>query len=263
MSFDFSKLEPPVHQILSAPGTDLGTISAKRVRRELLSLDSSLTPEFLKENKDQVDEVITRVFGQVSAQKEQEGDDVEDRSAYDEEGDAGEEMDEEEVASPIKPRKAKKEISDAELARKLSSEINGRSRRSTGKRGSANGTPKRGQSRKSAATVGSDDDGSGEEGGKKTKSKRRAASGGTAKGGFAKEYFLSAPLASVLQVEKLSRPQVVKQLWNYIKENERQNPQNKREIICDDKLRAVFNADKIDMFKMNKVLGQHLHENGE
>ena len=67
---------------------------------------------------------------------------------------------------------------------------------------------------------------------------------------------ISQPLATLLQTEKLSRPQVVKQLWEYIKGNDRQNPQDKREIICDDNLRAIFNADKIDMFKMNKVLGQ-------
>ena len=56
--------------------------------------------------------------------------------------------------------------------------------------------------------------------------------------------------------DKLSRPQVVKQLWAYIKDNELQNPANKREIICDANLRAVFNADKVDMFRMNKTLGQ-------
>lgn len=66
----------------------------------------------------------------------------------------------------------------------------------------------------------------------------------------------SEPLAAVLQVDKLSRPQVVKQLWVYIKGHELQNPENKREILCDVSLRAVFGVDKIDMFKMNKVLGQ-------
>ena len=60
----------------------------------------------------------------------------------------------------------------------------------------------------------------------------------------------------MLNVPKLSRPQVVKQLWVYIKENELQNPENKREILCDVNLRAVFGVDKIDMFRMNKVLGQ-------
>ena len=35
-----------------------------------------------------------------------------------------------------------------------------------------------------------------------------------------------------------------------------QNPENKREIVCDDSFRAVFKCDRIDMFKMNKELGQ-------
>lgn len=51
---------------------------------------------------------------------------------------------------------------------------------------------------------------------------------------------------------------VVKQLWQYIKGNNLQNPDNKREIICDPKLKAVFNTDKIDMFRMNKVLGEYV-----
>jgi upstream activation factor subunit UAF30 len=63
-------------------------------------------------------------------------------------------------------------------------------------------------------------------------------------------------LAAVVAAETLSRPQVVKHLWDYIKGNGLQNPNNKREIVCDAGLRAVFNVDKIDMFRMNKVLGQ-------
>lgn len=66
----------------------------------------------------------------------------------------------------------------------------------------------------------------------------------------------SEALGDVVQAPKLSRPQVVKQLWVYIKENELQNPSNKREIICDTKLKAVFGVEKIDMFTMNKVLGK-------
>lgn len=60
----------------------------------------------------------------------------------------------------------------------------------------------------------------------------------------------------MLQVDKLSRPQVVKHLWVYIKDRELQNPENKREILCDQNFKAVFGVEKIDMFKMNKVLGQ-------
>ena len=66
----------------------------------------------------------------------------------------------------------------------------------------------------------------------------------------------SEPLAAVVNAEKMSRPQVVKQLWNYIKDNELQNPSDKREIICDPKLKAVFGKDKVTMFSMNKFIGQ-------
>lgn len=45
----------------------------------------------------------------------------------------------------------------------------------------------------------------------------------------------------------------MKKLWGYIKENDLQNPLQKAEIICDDKLRPIFNVDKIHMFTMNKV----------
>ncbi|KAF9268702.1 SWIB-domain-containing protein [Marasmius fiardii PR-910] len=275
MVFDFSTLAPLVQQILSAPGTDLSTISAKRVRRELLALDPSLTADFLKEHKKEVDDVITRVFGQVSGGNEdREAESNRSQSPYEEggpeeeysKGDEENEVDDREVKKPKKMRKGKKNgeaISDAELARQLSSEINGRSRRSgAGKgsgRGSSNSTPKRGKRKSKSATTVDSEDGSGEEGGKRKK--KKSSGNSTAKGGFAKEYLLSAPLATLLQVEKLSRPQVVKQLWVYIKENGCQNPQNKREILCDDSLKAVFNTDKIDMFKMNKVLGSHLHEN--
>jgi len=62
MTFDFSTLEPQIHQILSAPGTDLATISAKRVRRQLLEVDPALTADFLKENKEGVDFVISKVL---------------------------------------------------------------------------------------------------------------------------------------------------------------------------------------------------------
>ena len=42
-------------------------------------------------------------------------------------------------------------------------------------------------------------------------------------------------------------------LWEYIKANNLQNPDNRREILCDAKLYPLFNVDKIHMFTMNKV----------
>ncbi|KAF8911472.1 hypothetical protein CPB84DRAFT_1812324 [Gymnopilus junonius] len=273
MAFDFGSLEPRIHEILSAPGTDLATISAKRVRRQLLELDTSLTPEFLRENKEEVDAVIAVVFEKVSggqgadaASDGMEQATVEEtisrkRKQEDEDEAPDEEEDDDDIARqsppPKKPKKSVKngrELSDAELARKLSSEINGRSTRTGSKGRSGSAGKKAARTKKSAATVDSDDSDD------STKKRTRKQTSGGAKGGFGKEFALSDPLASVLNIDKLSRPQVVKQLWIYIKENQLQNPENKREILCDTSLRAVFGVDKIDMFKMNKVLGQHLHE---
>lgn len=50
----------------------------------------------------------------------------------------------------------------------------------------------------------------------------------------------------------------MKQLWQYIRRNNLQDPSNKRKIICDDALRAVFEIDCTDMFKMNKLLSKHI-----
>lgn len=69
---------------------------------------------------------------------------------------------------------------------------------------------------------------------------------------------LSEPLAALLDTPSLSRPQTVKQIWAYVKARDLQDPNDKRQIRCDDAMRAVFKADKVHMFTMNKVLAQHL-----
>lgn len=58
--------------------------------------------------------------------------------------------------------------------------------------------------------------------------------------GFNRELILSEDLSNVLGTSKLSRPQVVKQLWAYIKDNHLQNPDDKRQILCNEKLQAIF-----------------------
>src|SRR3954471_22048204 len=68
----------------------------------------------------------------------------------------------------------------------------------------------------------------------------------------------SKELAAVVGSDPLPRPEVVSKIWDYIKRNKLQNPQNKREIKADDKLRPVFGKDSVSMFEMNKHLAQHL-----
>ncbi len=75
---------------------------------------------------------------------------------------------------------------------------------------------------------------------------------------FMKPLKPSAELAAVVGSEPLARSEVVKKLWEYIKANNLQNPENKREIISDAKLKPVFGKDKVTMFEMNKLIAGHL-----
>nr|WP_321986402.1 SWIB/MDM2 domain-containing protein [uncultured Lichenicoccus sp.] len=68
----------------------------------------------------------------------------------------------------------------------------------------------------------------------------------------------SAELAAVVGEGKLARGEVVKRVWDYIKSHKLQNPSDGREILADDKLKKVFNKDKVTMFEMNKLLAQNL-----
>lgn len=68
----------------------------------------------------------------------------------------------------------------------------------------------------------------------------------------------SAELGAVVGNEKLPRSQVISKVWDYIKSNNLQNPENKREIVADDKLKKVFGKDKVTMFEMNKYISQHV-----
>jgi upstream activation factor subunit UAF30 len=257
-----------------------------------------LGEDWIRDNKDSLDVIIATVFTEISPPTLEKLGDVNGHGAEpeagpsetntrpkkrvqadDDEEDEGQVADVDgkagEGAAETKRRPMKKvkksrggevQMTDAEYARQLSKELNSqtRSSRSAAAATKTNGSKKvRGTKAKSrrgpisAATV--DSEGEGED---YVGKKKKRTGGGGAKGGFSKEYVLSGPLAAVMQVDKLSRPQVVKRLWEYIKGNDLQNPSNKREIVCDDSLRAVFGQDKVDMFKMNKILGDHLHETG-
>ena len=68
----------------------------------------------------------------------------------------------------------------------------------------------------------------------------------------------SAELAAVVGADPIARGEVVSRVWPYIKKNDLQNPENKREIVADDTLRKIFGREKVTMFEMNKYLARHL-----
>lgn len=70
---------------------------------------------------------------------------------------------------------------------------------------------------------------------------------------------LSKDLASVVGADTMPRGEVLKKVWDYIRANSLQDPQNKRLIRPDTKLAKLFGAQEpVDMFKMTSLLSQHM-----
>ena len=68
----------------------------------------------------------------------------------------------------------------------------------------------------------------------------------------------SKELGAIVGDDALPRSQVISKVWDYIKKNDLQNPENRREILGDDKLKKVFGKDKVTMFEMNKHISAHV-----
>ncbi|KAI2619445.1 SWIB-domain-containing protein [Hypomontagnella submonticulosa] len=154
-----------------------------------------------------------------------------------------------------KEKSADTEDADAKLAALLQAQENQRTRATRG-----GGKPKAPAKKKKATPrkksdkkVGADDD-SDVEGSEGSSNRPRKAGGG-----FQKPFNLSYPLAELCGETQLSRPQVVKKLWEHIKGNQLQDPNDKRQIRCDERMQAVFKQARVDMFQMNKLVGNHLY----
>ncbi|KAM6591464.1 hypothetical protein CsatA_014069 [Cannabis sativa] len=77
-------------------------------------------------------------------------------------------------------------------------------------------------------------------------------------GGFSKICALSPQLQKFMGVSEMARTEVVKQMWTYIRERNLQDPNDRRNIICDEPLTDLFGVNSINMFQMNKALSKHI-----
>jgi len=261
-----------IDEILRA--SDINTISAKRIRKGL----QERVEDDLSQQKDQITVLIMQRFDKFN--NEQNGgsevsepiptvengakasnDDTSDvshnkRSPPDDESALSEVED---VAPPkkkVKKTKVKDEDDDAAFAARLQAEENARMGRATrgGNTKRKVAAPKKTKTKKKSSTRIKDEDdsdiASGSGGEKKSPSR---------KGGFHKPMALSPALSELLGETQLSRPQTVKKIWEYVKERELQDPDDRRQIRCDDAMRAVFKQDRVHMFTMNKILNQNLY----
>merc|ERR1712106_319874 len=79
--------------------------------------------------------------------------------------------------------------------------------------------------------------------------------------GLTKPLTVSPELATLVGAkkdEKLSRPQVVKRLWAYIKEKKLQDSENKQFFNPDKTMEPIFGKEKVRAFGMAKHLKGHL-----
>jgi len=76
---------------------------------------------------------------------------------------------------------------------------------------------------------------------------------------FMKPLKVSEELATVVGNGPMPRSEVVKKLWVYIKTNDLQDKNNKRNINADGNLKAVFGGKgTVNMFEMTKLVSKHL-----
>lgn len=67
----------------------------------------------------------------------------------------------------------------------------------------------------------------------------------------------SPELAAVIGAEPISRPDVIKKLWEYIRAHNLQDPKDKRNINADAKLLPVFGKPQIGMMQLAGIVGKH------
>ncbi len=76
---------------------------------------------------------------------------------------------------------------------------------------------------------------------------------------FMKKLKVSDALSAVIGAGDRARTEVVSALWKYIKKHDLQDPKNKRNIVADPKLKAVFGGKGVvNMFEMTKLVSKHL-----
>jgi len=94
---------------------------------------------------------------------------------------------------------------------------------------------------------------------KKTAQTSKKSSGSSGGGGFAAPLQPDDALAAVIGNEPMPRTEVTKRIWDYIRTNNLQDPNDKRTIRADAKLKPIFDGkDAVSMFEMTKLVNSHL-----
>ncbi|KAK8562850.1 hypothetical protein V6N13_018588 [Hibiscus sabdariffa] len=76
--------------------------------------------------------------------------------------------------------------------------------------------------------------------------------------GIMKPRRVSPEMQALVGVPEIPRTEVLKQIWAYIKEHNLQDPDNKRVIICDEKLKKIFaDKDRVEFLEIARLINPH------
>ncbi|KAG9849415.1 SWIB-domain-containing protein, partial [Aureobasidium melanogenum] len=245
MSYDEKRFSDLIYDILRQ--SDLETVSAKKIRNALSEKVGFDVTEYKKEIQGLIESCFDRVTsedanGTNGASPSPSDSSPQKRKEPSDESDLSDVVDD---RPKKKPRKQHAEEDDAAYAARLQREENSRARPTR-----AGATRKAAPVKRKKKTPAKVKDGSDVETNGEPKPRT---------GGFHKPMNLSEPLSALLGETQLSRPQTVKKIWEYVKSKDLQDPSDKRQIVCDDAMRAVFKTDRVHMFTMNKILNQNLY----
>lgn len=86
--------------------------------------------------------------------------------------------------------------------------------------------------------------------------KRRGGGGGLTK----QKCSLSAELQEICKANNISRPEIMKRVWGYIKSHKCQDTKNRRMINPDSKLSGVIGNKSCDMLKLAGHISKHIRK---
>lgn len=77
-------------------------------------------------------------------------------------------------------------------------------------------------------------------------------------GGITQPRPISPAMQKFLGVPEIPRTKAIKKIWEYIKENNLQDPANKKEIVCDESLKSIFGGrERVGFLEISGLMKPH------
>jgi len=94
---------------------------------------------------------------------------------------------------------------------------------------------------------------------KAKKSAAKKSGGKKLRGGISTPVTLSPQLSDIVGGSSMTRADLTKKIWAYIKKNGLQDTKNRRNINADAKLKPIFGGKgTVSMFEMTKLVNKHV-----